>query len=85
MPSSAAVARTRVSIPPRPATAISRAAALARLDEAAAHPIIALVAGPGSGKTMLLSEWAATRPTAWYEASEEDDDPAVFAAHVHAA
>ena len=59
---------TRLSIPQLPPNLVSRTRLMSALDEAVSSPGLTLVtAGPGSGKTVLLSDWARRRdaPTAW--------------------
>jgi LuxR family maltose regulon positive regulatory protein len=74
--------------PPAPHPGIVHRARLGRLLAAdAAPPIVSIVAPPGYGKSVLLSEWAAAdrRPVAWLTVDENDNDPAVFLAYLAAA
>jgi len=68
--------------PALPATHVGRARLVRRLDESVAHFIVTLVAGfPGSGKTVLLAEFARARPTnsvAWLSCDVTDSDPVQF-------
>jgi len=51
-----------------------RPALLVRL-EACSKPLLALLAGPGYGKTQLLAAWAERRPVAWLTLAPGEDDP----------
>jgi DNA-binding SARP family transcriptional activator len=60
--------------PLRPST-IARPALEARLDGALGHRLTCVVAGPGFGKSTLLSRWASTTPlamSAWHGLTERD-------------
>ncbi|HEX6420344.1 MAG TPA: BTAD domain-containing putative transcriptional regulator [Acidimicrobiales bacterium] len=60
--------------PPQPST-IARPGLEARLDDALGHRLTCVVAGPGFGKSTLLSRWASTTPlamSAWHGLSERD-------------
>jgi LuxR family maltose regulon positive regulatory protein len=50
-------------------------------------PIVSLVAPPGYGKTVLLTQWAAgeDRPVAWLTIDDFDNVPSVFLSYVAAA
>lgn len=70
-----------ISPPPPPSHAVDREALRARLDSALDAPLTLLVAPAGSGKTVLLSQWAASRPDLrflWLEVDPADDDPSQF-------
>lgn len=56
---------------------ISRPRLLRQLDAAAqATPVVAIIAGPGYGKTWLAAEWAAERPgAAWLTIAPDENDP----------
>ncbi len=43
-----------------------------RLDAGLAHRLTAIVAGVGSGKTVMLRHWAQDRPVAWHTVSSAD-------------
>jgi LuxR family maltose regulon positive regulatory protein len=70
----------RLVVPALPPRHISRARLLAKLDSAAAKPLILVAAGPGAGKTVLLSEWVMrTRtPVAWITVTPADTEPVRF-------
>jgi LuxR family transcriptional regulator, maltose regulon positive regulatory protein len=70
----------RLTIPPLPSRHIRRPRLLVALDSALARPLTLVAAGPGSGKSVLLSDWAASRPTppAWISLERSDDDPVRF-------
>ena len=52
---------------------------LHRLDEAILeHRLTTIVAGPGTGKTTLLAQWAATHRTVWHTAVAGDSDAALM-------
>ncbi len=70
-----------VSVFPAPAHAVDRPALRRQLDEALAHSFTLIVAPAGAGKTVLLSQWAATHPElrfVWLEVGPDDDDPVRF-------
>lgn len=70
-----------ISPPPPPPHAVDRRALRAHLDDALSAPLTLLVAPAGAGKTVLLSQWALSRPDLrflWLEADPADDDPARF-------
>ena len=50
-------------------------------------PVVALIAGPGYGKTTLLSQWVdqERRAVAWLTLDELDNDPAMLVAYLEAA
>ncbi|HXT92747.1 MAG TPA: hypothetical protein VN714_26225 [Trebonia sp.] len=78
---------SRLDIPPAPPRHVPRPRLRAALDTAKDVPLVLLSAGPGSGKTVLLAEWArSTRlRVAWTRPAPEDDDPARFGALVTSA
>ena len=51
-----------------------------RLDGVTTRPVTAVIAPAGSGKTQLLSNWAAqtSSPVSWLSLEEMDDDPVAF-------
>src|SRR5919201_147311 len=51
---------------------LQRAALEARLDECFARRLTLLIAGPGYGKSTLLSAWSSELQCAWYEASSDE-------------
>ena len=67
--------------------AVPRKALIALLEESDAAPVVSLSAGPGWGKTTLLSQWRARsrRPFAWVSIDENDNDPIVLLTYVAAA
>lgn len=78
------VARTRITVPPSISRLAARPRLLGRLDAASR---CALVAGPGYGKSTLLSQWVASRelPCMWYALVESDDEIYRFVTHLLAA
>jgi LuxR family maltose regulon positive regulatory protein len=67
---------------------VSRAGLIDSLEERSGSlPIVFLSAGPGWGKTTLLSQWASGsgRPFAWVSVDEKDNDPIVLLTYVAAA
>ena len=70
-------ASSKVTPPPPPPSLIHRPRLTERLTEGARGPLTLLSAGPGSGKTVLASAWAAEMklPTAWLSLNAHDDDP----------
>ena len=57
------------------------------LDQGAQRLVTLVSAGPGWGKTTLVSDWAGAQrlPVAWLTLDRYDNDPRVFATHVIAA
>lgn len=73
---------TTTAVPAEPAHAVDRPALRERLDGALEAPLSLVVAPAGSGKTVLLSQWAASRPDlkfVWLDLERADDDPIRFA------
>jgi ATP/maltotriose-dependent transcriptional regulator MalT len=66
---------------PVPRYAVDRPALRARVDAGATRPLTLVVAPAGSGKTVLLAQWAATRPpgsVAWIDVEPSDADALLF-------
>lgn len=64
-----------------PATLVTRPVLLGRLDEGASKRLTVVVGSAGTGKSVLLSSWAATRQagvTSWLSGDEADADPVRF-------
>ncbi len=71
-----------------PRHAVDRPPLRGRLDAGVVAPLTLVVAPAGSGKTVLLAQWAASRPDiaiAWLEVSFADADPPTFASRLIAA
>lgn len=65
-----------------PVHAVARPRLLELLDAGIEAPLTVLIAPAGSGKTVLLSQWAQSRPdlaVAWFEVADSDRDAARFA------
>lgn len=65
-----------------PAHAVDRPALRRQLDAGVTAPLSLIVAPAGAGKTVLLSQWAQSRPdiaVAWFDISAADRAPAGFA------
>ena len=70
------------TVPSTPAHAVDRPRLRAQLDGALDAPLTLLVAPAGSGKTVLLTQWAHARPdlaVVWIDVERADDDPIRFA------
>ena len=69
---------SKLAPPLAPPALVQRPRLHQRLDEAVQGPLTLIAAGPGAGKTVLLSSWAAssTVSTAWVSLDARDDDPA---------
>ena len=66
------------AIPPPPAHAVERPRLRSRLDATLNAPLSVVVAPAGSGKTVLLSQWAASHPDVrviWIGLEQADSDP----------
>ena len=63
---------------------MKRTRLVARLCQARAVPVIAIVAPAGYGKTTLLAQWAAQdrRPFAWLTFDWRCNDPAILFSHL---
>jgi LuxR family maltose regulon positive regulatory protein len=64
-----------------PSTLVTRSALFGRLDEGAGKRLTVVVGSAGTGKSVLLSSWAAMRQpgvTSWLSADEADADPVRF-------
>ena len=64
-----------------PTHAVDRPVLRRRLDEALTRPVTLMVAPAGAGKSVLLSQWAATRDDlvfVWLSVEAADDDPVRF-------
>jgi LuxR family maltose regulon positive regulatory protein len=71
---------SRVVVPQLPARHVSRSRLLAELDHAADLPLTLLSAGPGSGKTVLLTDWVrhGEAQVAWLTPTPADAAPRRF-------
>src|SRR5208282_3617204 len=70
----------RLVMPPLPPRHVARPRLLAALDGSAGLPLVLLAAGPGSGKTVLLSDWALAQkaPVGWINLTAADAAPRRF-------
>jgi len=75
-----AVRDSRVMVPQLPPRHISRNRLLAELDDAADLPLTLLAAGPGAGKTVLLTDWVRRSDAriAWLTPTPADAGPRRF-------
>jgi LuxR family maltose regulon positive regulatory protein len=71
---------SRLTLPLLPPRHVSRPRLLAKLDDAADSPLTLLAAGPGAGKTMLLTEWSrrSDARVAWLNLAAADAEPQRF-------
>src|SRR5580658_9259529 len=78
---------TKLHVPrPRPGF-VPRPRLTGRLEEGLARGLVLVCAPAGSGKTVLLADWAhrENRPVVWLSLDTGDNDPARFWRHVVAA
>ena len=71
-----------VTVAATPIHAVDRPALRRQLNEALVQPLTLVVAPAGSGKSVLLTQWAATHPEVdfvWLDLTPSDDDPVRFA------
>ena len=64
-----------------PAHAVDRPGLRRQFDEGSEHPLTVIVAPAGSGKSVLLAQWALTHPElkfVWLDVGAADDDPVRF-------
>src|SRR5215469_18379054 len=75
-----AVRDSRVCVPQLPLRHVPRPRLLAALDHAADFPLTLLSAGPGAGKTVLLTDWVRRRDerVAWLNLAPADAEPRRF-------
>ncbi|HTR96133.1 MAG TPA: LuxR C-terminal-related transcriptional regulator [Trebonia sp.] len=74
-------AQAKFRPPARPATLVARPALRGLLDAGASQRLTVVVGSAGAGKTVLLADWAMTRPpgtTAWLSCDRADADPVRF-------
>jgi LuxR family maltose regulon positive regulatory protein len=71
---------SRLILPQLPPRHVSRPRLLAMLDDAAGSPLTLLAAGPGAGKTVLLTEWSrrSDARTVWLNLAAADAEPRRF-------
>jgi LuxR family transcriptional regulator, maltose regulon positive regulatory protein len=75
-----AVRDSRLMVPQLPPRHVSRPRLLAELDRSADFPLTLLSAGPGAGKTVLLTDWVRRGDTrvAWLNLAPADAEPRRF-------
>jgi LuxR family maltose regulon positive regulatory protein len=74
-------AQAKFRPPALPATLVARPALHGLLDAGASQRLTVVVGSAGAGKTVLLADWATTRPpgtTAWLSCDRADADPVRF-------
>jgi LuxR family transcriptional regulator, maltose regulon positive regulatory protein len=79
--SGARFALTKFRVPVLPGTLVTRSALHDRLTSGTDKRLTLVVGSAGTGKSVLLSSWAATRPaglTTWLSCDEADSDPVRF-------
>ncbi|MGP8001768.1 MAG: hypothetical protein ACLPKI_31260 [Streptosporangiaceae bacterium] len=78
---------TKLHVPRRRPGFVPRPRLAGRLEEGLARGLVLVCAPAGSGKTVLLADWArhGSRPVAWLSLDVGDNDPARFWRHVVAA
>jgi ATP/maltotriose-dependent transcriptional regulator MalT len=73
------------AVPELPAHAVDRPDLRRRLDDGVERPVTLIVAPAGSGKSVLLAQWAAARPDlriAWVDVDAADEEPVHLLAHL---
>jgi len=75
-----AIRDSRLTVPQLPPRHVSRPRLLAALDDAASSPLTLLSAGPGAGKTVLLTDWVRRGDVrvAWLNLTAADAEPRRF-------
>ncbi len=78
---------TKLHVPSRRPGFVPRPRLAGRLEQGLARGLVLVCAPAGSGKTVLLADWArhGGRPVAWLSLDAGDNDPARFWRHVIAA
>ena len=78
---------TKLHVPSRRPGFVPRPRLVGRLEHGLARGLVLVCAPAGSGKTVLLADWArhGGRPVAWLSLDAGDNDPARFWRHVIAA
>ena len=74
-------AQAKFRPPALPATLVVRPSLRGLLDAGASQRLTVVVGSAGAGKTVLLADWAMTRPrgmTAWLSCDRSDADPVRF-------
>jgi LuxR family transcriptional regulator, maltose regulon positive regulatory protein len=73
-------ADSRFVVPPLPPRHVARPRLLDALDDSAGVPLTLLAAGPGTGKTVLLTDWALAQeaPVRWINLTAADAAPRRF-------
>ena len=82
-----ALLATKLHVPRRRPGFVPRPRLVGRLEEGLTRGLVLVCAPAGSGKTVLLADWArhGGRPVAWLSLDAGDNDPARFWRHVVAA
>ena len=77
---SSAMRDSRVTVPQLPPRHVPRSRLLTELDDAASSPLTLLSAGPGTGKTVLLTDWVRRGGVraAWLNPAAADAEPPRF-------
>ena len=72
----------KIAVPELPPGFTSRPALLEYLDRAEPHQVVAVIAPPGYGKTLLLADWVRRDgpPTAWVSVDHDDVTPRLWSA-----
>ena len=75
-----ALLATKLYMPGPRADLVSRPQLIAQLDEGLTRGLVSACAPAGSGKTVLLADWArrVSHPAAWLSLDAGDNDPARF-------
>lgn len=83
-PTSVTLEEVRLARPFRHSGIVSRRHILDRIEQAQPWTVLSVVAPAGSGKSILLSQWAEQQrgPTAWVRMDHDDDDPTVLLHYV---
>ncbi len=81
---------TKLYVPVRPGSLISRPRLTSLLNESLKYPLTLVSAAAGFGKTTLLASWSQSLPSnnprvAWVSLDEEDNEPRLFWTYVLAA